>query len=63
MAFVIKKDNNTYFDSFCGERNCAWVKEAENSIWFQSRAKAGIFCKKINKRYGYKVASVEEIPE
>lgn len=61
--FVIKKDNNTYFDEFCGERNCSWTDKVECSVHFETRTKATYNCKKINKRYGYKVCSVEQISE
>lgn len=61
--FVIKKDNNTYFDDFCWERNCSWTDKVECAVHFETRTKATYNCKKINKRYGYKVCSVERINE
>lgn len=63
MVFVIKKDNNTYFDSFCGEKNCSWSDNVEFAMQYATRTKATYNCKKINKRYGYKVCAVEQITE
>lgn len=63
VRFVIKKDNGTYFDDFCGERNCSWTACKDCAVQFETRAKATYNCKKINKRYGYKVCSVEQISE
>lgn len=62
-TFVIKRDNDTYFDDFCGERNCSWTAYKDCAVQFETRVKATYNCKKINKRYGYKVCSVEQISE
>lgn len=63
MKFVIKRDNGSYFDSFCGERSCSWTNLADCAVMFETRQKATYNCKKINKRYGYKMCSVEPIDE
>lgn len=61
-VYVIRRfSDGFYFEDFISERSASWGAASCFATEYPTYSKAYTVCKKVNKKYGYRVAHIEKV--
>lgn len=60
--YVIERiSDGFYFEEFVSERSASWSAFIESATVYPTYGKAKYACNKVNRKYGYKVATLKKV--